>query len=143
MLLEEFKDVFPDKLPSLPPTRKVDHEIELTPGAVPPKKHIYYISPLEIEAIKKELEELLARGAIQPSKSPFGSPVLFIKKKDSTLQMYIDYCVLNKLTVKNWYLLSLIDQIFDALKNVKYFIKLDLISGYHQDIPTGKGIVGS
>jgi hypothetical protein len=60
MLLEEFKDVFPDKLPGLPPIREIDHEIELTPGAVPPKKHIYYMSPLEIEAIKKELEELLA-----------------------------------------------------------------------------------
>ena len=88
--------------------------------------------PLKIETIRKELEELLVWEAIQLSKSPFGSPVLFVKKKDGTLQICIDYCALNKLTVKNQYLLPLIDQIFDALKNTKYFTKLDLMSGYHQ-----------
>ena len=90
------------------------------------------MSPLEIEAVKKELNELIERGAIQPSKSPFGSPVLFVKKKDDTLRMCIDYRALNKITVKNHYPLPLIDQIFDALKNAKYFTKIDLTSGYHQ-----------
>jgi hypothetical protein len=132
LLLNKYKDVFPDKLPGLPPSRDHDHEIKLVPDAAIPKKKMYRMSPLEIEAVKKELNELIERGAIQPSKSPFGSPVLFVKKKDDTLRMCIDYRALNKITVKNHYPLPLIDQIFDALKNAKYFTKIDLTSGYHQ-----------
>ena len=132
LLLNKYKDVFPDKLPGLPLSRDHDYEIKLVPDAAIPKKKMYCMSLLEIEVVKKKLNELIKWGAIQPSKSPFGSPVLFVKKKDDTLQMCIDYYALNKITVKNHYPLPLINQIFDALKNAKYFTKLDLTSGYHQ-----------
>ena len=81
-LLTEFQDVFPDELPAeLPPKRDVDHRITLEPGSTPPWRPIYRMSPLELDAMKKELDQLLRNGSIEPSVSPFSTPVLFVKKK--------------------------------------------------------------
>ena len=132
-LLNEFGDVFPSELPSeLPPSRDVDHRIELTQSTPPTPRAIYRMSPTELDELKKQLDELLAAGFIQPSKSPFGAPVLFVKKKDGSMRMCIDYRDLNKITVKNRYPLPRVDELFDRLKGAKYFSKIDLRSGYHQ-----------
>src|SRR5216110_778317 len=80
-LMKEFSDVFPEELPNqLPPRRKVDDAIELTPGAEPPSRPTYRLSYVEIDELKKQLEDLLKKGFIQPSTSPFGAPVLFVHK---------------------------------------------------------------
>ena len=132
-LLAEFADVFPDDLPSgLPPKREVDHKIELEPGCVPPTKAPYRMSPLELDELKKQLSELSSKGFIQPSKSPFGAPVLFVRKKDGTRRLCIDYRALNKFTIKNKYPLPRVDELLDRLNGSKYFSKIDLRSGYHQ-----------
>jgi hypothetical protein len=132
-VLTEFKDVFPDDLPAgLPPSREVDHRIELTHGATPPSRPTFRLSATELTELKKQLEELSKQGFIQPSKSPFGAPILFVKKKDGTMRMCVDYRALNNVTIKNSYPLPLIDELFDRLQGAKYFTKLDLRSGYHQ-----------
>ena len=105
-LLQEYKDVFPDDLPDgLPPARAIEHHIDLIPGAEPTSRAPFRLSFSELQEMKKLLDELLEKGHIQPSVSPFGVPVLFIKKKDSPLRMCIDYWMLNKITVKNCYAL--------------------------------------
>ncbi len=124
-ILLEFEDVFQDP-GSLPPTRAVDHRIELQPGHTPPNRPVYRNSPLELEEIKRQLTELLEKGLIRPSKSPFGAPVLLVKKKDGSLRMCVDYRALNKITIKNGYPLPLIDELLDQLHGAKYFSKLDL-----------------
>jgi hypothetical protein len=132
-ILHDFADVFPPELPhQLPPRRDVDHRIELTQSSPPNPRAIYRMSATELEELKKQLDELLAAGFIQPSKSPFGAPVLFVKKKDGTLRMCIDYRDLNKITIKNRYPLPRIDELFDQLHGAQYFSKIDLRSGYHQ-----------
>ena len=132
-LLDEFKDVFPEDLPEgLPPKRDVDHRIELVPGSTPPTRPTYRMSPPELDELKKQVADLLAKGFIQPSKSPFGAPVLFVKKKDGSQRMCIDYRALNKVTIKNSYPLPRIDELLDRLQGAKYFSKIDLRSGYHQ-----------
>ena len=132
-LLGRYRDVFPDELPAgLPPSREVDHKIELTPGSAPPSRPIIRLSANELEELKKQLEELIKAGFIQPSKSPFGAPILFVKKKDGTMRMCIDYRALDNITIKNSYPLPLVDELFDRLQGAKFFSKLDLRSGYHQ-----------
>jgi hypothetical protein len=132
-VLSEYRDVFPDHLPSgLPPSRDVDHRIELTPGTVPPSRGTNRMSPMEMDELKSQLDELIASGFIQPSKSPFGAPILFVKKKDGTMRMCIDYRALNAVTIKNSYPLPRIDELFDRLHGAKIFSKIDLRSGYHQ-----------
>ena len=132
-LLAEFRDVFPEDLPSgLPPKREVDHRIELEPGNVPPTKAPYRMSPLELNELKKQLAELSSKGFIHPSKSPFGAPVLFVKKKDGSARMCVDYRALNKITIKNKYPLPRIDELLDRLNGAKFFSRIDLRSGYHQ-----------
>ena len=128
-----FKDVFPDELPpGLPPSREVDHRIELVPGSVPPSRPTYRLSATELAELKKQLDELIKAGFIQPSKSPFGAPILFVKKKDGTMRMCVDYRALNNITIKNSYPLPRVDELFDRLQGAKYFSKIDLRSGYHQ-----------
>lgn len=132
-ILEDFKDVFPDKLPiGLPPQRDVDHEIILFPGVKPPSRAPYRMSVKELEELKKQLDENLKHGFIRPSRSPFGSPVLFVKKKDGSMRLCVDYRALNKITVKNKYPLPLISDLLDQLQGAKIFSKIDLRSGYHQ-----------
>jgi deoxyuridine 5'-triphosphate nucleotidohydrolase len=132
-ILEEFASVFPDDLPKgLPPKRSVDVEIELIPGAVPPCKPPYRLSLAEREELRKQLDDLLARGFIQPSTSSYGAPVIFVPKKDGTKRMCIDYRQLNDITVKNKYPLPYMEELFDQLYKAKVFSKLDLWSGYHQ-----------
>ena len=132
-LLTEFSDVFPPQLPTeLPPRREVDHRIELTQSTPPNPRALYRMSPSELDELKKQLDELLAAGFIRPSKSPFGAPVLFVKKKDGSMRMCIDYRDLNRITVKNRYPLPRMEELFDRLKGAKYFSKMDLRSGYHQ-----------
>ena len=132
-LLEKYKSVFPDDLPkTLPPSRAVDHKIEIIPGSVPPSRPTYPLSLAEMDELKKQLDDLLLHGFIRPSKSPYGAPVLFVRKKEGDLRMCVDYRALNKQTVKNTYPLPRIDELLDRLHNAKVFSKIDLRSGYHQ-----------
>lgn len=132
-LVKAYRSVFPDDLPSgLPPRRHIDHKIELVPGAEPPTKPAYRMSADELDELKKQLSDLISKGFIQPSKSPFGAPVLFVKKQDGTKRMCVDYRAVNKVTIKNKYPLPRIDELFDRLQGAKYFSKIDLRSGYHQ-----------
>lgn len=132
-LLQEFSDVFPEDLPKgLPVHRAVDHQIELVPDSQPPYKQIYRMSPAELEEVKSQVQELLEKGFIQPSKSPYGAPILFVPKPDGKWRMCIDYRALNKLTIKNRYPLPRIDDMIDQLSGAVVFSKLDLASGYHQ-----------
>ncbi|CAL8989416.1 unnamed protein product [Prunus brigantina] len=132
-VLKEFADVMPKELPNtLPPRREVDHAIELEPGAKPPAKAPYRMAPPELEELRKQLKQLLDAGYIQPSKAPYGAPVLFQKKREGTLRLCIDYRALNKVTIKNKYPIPLIADLFDQLGGARYFTKLDLRSGYYQ-----------
>ncbi|KAL1914164.1 uncharacterized protein VTP21DRAFT_10268 [Calcarisporiella thermophila] len=132
-ILQEFLGtVFRDELPaSLPPRREIDHRID-TRDAQPVSRAPYRMSPLELDVMRKQLDELLEKGYIRPSASPWGAPVLFVKKKDGDLRMCVDYRALNNLTVKNKYPLPRIDECFDRLAGARIFSKLDLKSGYHQ-----------
>ncbi|KAJ9544548.1 hypothetical protein OSB04_024255 [Centaurea solstitialis] len=127
----EFPDVFLEDLPGVPPERQVEFRIDLVPGAVPIAKTPYRLAPPEMQELSSQLEELLEKGFIRPSSSPWGTPILFIKK-DGSMRMCIDYCELNKLTVKNRYPLPRIDDLFDQLQGADWFSKIDLRSGYHQ-----------
>ncbi|KAJ9511709.1 hypothetical protein QJQ45_018011 [Haematococcus lacustris] len=131
-LLSEYADVFGDMPPGLPPDRPVGHTIRTPPGAEAPYKRMYKLSPrVEVE-VKKQVAELLAKGLIEPSSSPYGAPNLFVQKKDGSLRMCIDYRALNKLTVRDRYPLPRIDDLFDKLAGKRVFSSLDLQSGYHQ-----------
>ena len=131
-ILNQFSDIFPRELPTgLPPQRSLDHRIDLVPGAEPPHRAPYPMSPKGLDALKKELQELTDKGYIQPSVSPFGAPVLFIPKKDGGLRLCVDYRALNKVTVHNRYPLPRIDELLDRLSGAKIFTKIDLRSGYY------------
>ena len=132
-LLHEYRDVFPTDLPAgLPPTRSVDHRIELKPGSAPTNRPTHRMSPTEQDEVKKQIDQLAESGFIRPSKSPFGAPLLLVKKKDGTMRMCIDYRALNDITIKNSYPLPRIDELFDRLQGAKIFTKIDLRNGYHQ-----------
>ncbi|XP_039134254.1 uncharacterized protein LOC120271646 [Dioscorea cayenensis subsp. rotundata] len=131
-LVSEFHDVFPEDLPGLPPDREVEFVIDLVPGTSHISKAPYRMASAELKELKKQLEELLEKGFIRPSVSPWGAPMLFVKKKDGTLQLCIDYRELNKVIVKNKYPLPRIDDLFDQLHGSQVFSKIDLRSGYHQ-----------
>ena len=103
-ILNEFSDVFPKDLPGgLPPSRELDHRIELVPGVEPPHRAPYHMSPQGLDELKKQLADLTEKGYIQPSVSPFGAPVLFVPKKDGGIRMCVDYRALNRVTVHNRY----------------------------------------
>ncbi|GJR09023.1 putative reverse transcriptase domain-containing protein [Tanacetum coccineum] len=128
----EFVEVFPNDLKGLPPQRQVEFRIELIPETTPVAKSPYHLVPLEMQELSEQLKELQDKGFIRPSHSMWGSPMLFVEKKDGSMHMCIDYRELNKLTVKNRYPLSRIDDLFDQLQGARYFSKIDLRSGYHQ-----------
>jgi hypothetical protein len=130
--VSKFLDVFPEDLPGMPPDRKVEFAIELIPGTTPISKRAYRVSRPELVELKKQIDELLEKGYIRPSTSPWAAPVLFVEKKDGTKRMCIDYRALNEVTVKNKYPLPRIEDLFDQLRGSSVFSKIDLRSGYHQ-----------
>ncbi|GKA50936.1 putative nucleotidyltransferase, ribonuclease H, partial [Tanacetum coccineum] len=132
LIVRNFKDVFPDDLSGLPPQRQVEFRIDLIPGATPVAKSPYRLAPSEMQELSEQLQELQDKGFILPSHSSWGAPVLFVKKKDRSFRMCIDYRELNKLTIKNRYPLPMIDDLFDQLQGARYFSKIDLRSSYHQ-----------
>ena len=131
-VVNEFFDVFPEDLPGLPPDREIEFEIELAPGTEPISIASYRMAPAELKELKVQMEELLSKGFVKTSTSPWGAPVLFVKKKDGSLRLCIDYRQLNKVTVRNQYPFPRIDDLFDQLQGAKVFSKIDLRSGYHQ-----------
>jgi hypothetical protein len=131
-IVSEFPDVFLEELPGMPPERKVEFAIELIPGTAPISKRAYRVSGPEMVELKKQIDELLEKGYIRPSTSPWAAPVLFVEKKDGTTRMCIDYRSLNEVTIKNKYHLPRIEDLFIQLKGASVFSKIDLRSGYHQ-----------
>ncbi|GJU73362.1 putative reverse transcriptase domain-containing protein [Tanacetum coccineum] len=131
-IIRDFPEVFPDDLLGLSPPRQVEFRIELVPGDAPVARAPYRLAPSELKELSDQLKELSEKGFIRPSSSPWGAPVLFVKKKDGSFRMCIDYHELNKLTVKNRYPLPRIDDLFDQLQGLSVYLKIDLRSIYHQ-----------
>ncbi|GJU31405.1 putative nucleotidyltransferase, ribonuclease H [Tanacetum coccineum] len=131
-VIHDFPEVFPEELPGLPPPRQVEFRIDLVPGAAPVARAPYRLAPSEMRELSVQLQELLEKGFIRPSSSPWGTPVLFVKKKDGSFRMCIDYRELNKLIVKNRYPLPRIDNLFDQLQGSSVYSKIDMRSGYQQ-----------
>ncbi|GJT90278.1 putative nucleotidyltransferase, ribonuclease H [Tanacetum coccineum] len=132
-VVREFLGVFLEDLSGLSPSREVEFRIDLIPGAMPVAKSPYRLAPTKMQELSNQLKELQEKGFIRPNSSPWGAPVLFVKKKDGSFRMCIDYRELNKLTIKNRYPLPMIDDLFDQLQGwSRYFSKIDLRSGYHQ-----------
>ncbi|GKA81236.1 putative reverse transcriptase domain-containing protein [Tanacetum coccineum] len=131
-IVEDFPKVFPEYLSGLPSTRQVEFQIDLVPGAAPVAQAPYRLAPSKMKELSEQLQELSAKGFIRPSSSPWGAPVLFVKKKEKSFQMCIDYRELNKPKVKNLYPLPRIDDLFDQLQGSSVYSKIDLRSGYHQ-----------
>ncbi|GKE45586.1 hypothetical protein Tco_1472870 [Tanacetum coccineum] len=140
-IVQDFPNTFPKYLPDLPLTRQVEFQIALIPGVAPVARAPYRLAPSEMKELSKQLKELSDKGFIRPSSSPWGAPVLFVKKKDGSFRMCIDYRELNKLIVKNRYPLPRIDDVFDQLQGSNVYSKIDLRSGYQllrvreEDIP--------
>jgi hypothetical protein len=114
-VVRDFPELFPEDLPGLPPHQKVEFGIELAPGAAPIARAPYRLAPNELQELSTQLQELLDKGFIRPSSSPWGAPVLFVKKKDGSFRICIDYRELNKVTIKNRYPLPRIDDLFNQL----------------------------
>lgn len=131
-IVQDFPDVFPNDVSGLPPVREVEFRIDLVPEATPIAKSPYRLAPAEMQELASQLQELSDKGFIRPSTSPWGAPVLFVKKKDGSFRMCIDYRELNKLTIKNRYPLPRINDLLDQLQGASCFSKIDLRSGYHQ-----------
>ncbi|GKF41742.1 putative reverse transcriptase domain-containing protein [Tanacetum coccineum] len=132
LVVRESPEVFPEDLPSLPPVRQVEFQIKLIPRTTPVAGAPYRLAPSRMQELSNQLQELSDRGFIRPSTLPWGALVLFIKKKDGSFRMCIDYRKLNKLTVKNRYPLPRIDDVFDQLQGLSIYSKINLRSGYHQ-----------
>ena len=132
-VVKKFQDVFPDDISGLPPDREVEFTIDLIPSTEPISIPPYRMAPAELRELKAQLEELLSKGFIRPSISPWGAPVLFVKKKKyGSLRLCIDYRQLNRATISNQYPLPRIDELFDQLRGSWVYSKIDLRSGYHQ-----------
>ena len=119
--MQDFLDVFLEDLPSLPPDREIGFVFDLAPGIAPISKKPYRMTPAELEELKTQLQELLDKGFICPSFSPWGAPVLFVKKKDGIMRLCIDYRELNKEIVKNKYPLPHINDLFNQLQGALCF----------------------
>jgi hypothetical protein len=128
----EFLDVFSEDLPGMPLDQDVEFTIELQPDVAPISRQLYKMTPKELAELKTQLKELLNKGYIHLSSSPWGYPALFVKKKDQSLRLCIYYRPLNVVTIKNKYPLPCIDILFDHLTDIKIFSKVDLCLGYHQ-----------
>jgi hypothetical protein len=128
----EFPDAFSEDLPGMAPDQDVEFIIELQPSTTPISKRSYKMSPKDLAELKVQLKELFDKGYIRPSSSPWGCSALFVKKKDQSLRLCVDYRPLNAITIKNKYPLPRIDILFDQLTGVRVFSKVDLRSGYHQ-----------
>ncbi|KAI3827783.1 hypothetical protein L1987_01866 [Smallanthus sonchifolius] len=131
-IIRDFPEVFPEDLSGLPPVRQVEFRIDLVPGANPVARALYRLAPSEMQELASQLQELSNKGFIRPSHSPWGAPFIFVKKKDGSFRICIDYRELNKLTIKNRYPLPRIDDLFDQLQGSTCFSKIDLRSDYHQ-----------
>nr|CAE02842.3 OSJNBa0014F04.8 [Oryza sativa Japonica Group] len=131
-IVREYPDVFPDDLPGMPPKSDIEFRIDLVPGTTPIHKRPYRMAANELAEVKRQVDDLLQKGYIRPSSSPWGAPVIFVEKKDHTQRMCVDYRALNDVTIKNKYPLPRIDDLFDQLKGATVFSKIDLRSGYHQ-----------
>ncbi|KAM1440302.1 hypothetical protein ACFXTO_014081 [Malus domestica] len=131
-VVRNFPDVFPNDLPGLPPNRDMEFVIDLLSGTDPISLDPYRMAPADLRELKVQLQELMDKGFIQPNTSPLGAPVLFVRKKDKTLRLCIDYKQLNRVTIKNRYPLPCIDDLFDQLQGACVFSKIDLRSGYYQ-----------
>ncbi|GKC63776.1 putative reverse transcriptase domain-containing protein [Tanacetum coccineum] len=131
-IVQDFPEVFLEDLPELPPPLQVEFQIELVLGAAPVARAPYRLAPSEMQELSNQLQKLTDKGFIRPSSSPWGAPVLFVKKKDGSFRMCIDYRELNKLTIKNQYPLPRIDGLFDQLQGSSVYSKIDLQTGYHQ-----------
>ncbi|PNY16525.1 retrotransposon-related protein [Trifolium pratense] len=131
-VVKDFPEVFPDDVPGLPPVRDIEFSIDLIPGAGPISIAPYRMSPTELAELKTQLEDLLSKQFIRPSVSPWGAPVLLVKKKDGSSRLCVDYRQLNKVTIKNKYPLPRIDDLMDQLCGAVVFSKIDLRTGYHQ-----------
>nr|GEZ73044.1 putative reverse transcriptase domain-containing protein [Tanacetum cinerariifolium] len=129
--VKKFPDIFPEDLHGLPPVRQVEFQINLIPGTKLVARAPYRLAPSEMQELSNQLQELIDRGFIRPSTSPWGAPVLFFKKKDGSFKMCINYQELNKLTIKNRYPLPRIDDLFDQLQGSSVYSKINLRSGYH------------
>ncbi|GAA0168513.1 hypothetical protein LIER_23216 [Lithospermum erythrorhizon] len=131
-IVRDYTDVFPKELLEIPLEQEMEFNIGLTPSTSSLFMAPYRITLEELKELKTQLKEFLENGFIQSSISPWGSPVLFVKKKDATLGLCIDYRQLNKLTIRNRYPLPrLIDDFFNQLRRARFFSKIDLRSGYH------------
>ena len=137
-VVNEFFDVIPEDLPGLPPDREIEFKIELAPGTEPISIASYRMAPAELKELKVQMEELLSKGFTKMSTSPWGAPVLFVKKKDGSLRLCINYRQLNQVTIRNQYPLPRIDDLFDQLQGAKVFSKIDIRSGYYQLRCVGK-----
>jgi hypothetical protein len=131
-VVNEFSNVFPEDLPGMPPDRDIEFSIELIPVTAPISKRHYRMDVKDLAELKKQIEELLSKGFICPSSSPWGAPTLFVDKKDGSRRLCIDYRSLNEVTIKNKYPLPRIEDLFDQMRGAKVFSKIDLRSGYHQ-----------
>ena len=125
-VVNEFPEVFPEELSSLPPDREIEFMIETLPGVAPFSKIPYRMAPAELKELKDQLQELLDKNFIRPISSPWGAPILFVKKKYGSLRMCIDYRELNKVIIKNKYPLPHIDELFDHFWGSTVYSKLDL-----------------
>ncbi|KAJ9525332.1 hypothetical protein QJQ45_003300 [Haematococcus lacustris] len=132
-ITQKFADVFPADLPAgLPPQRAVDHRIEVEPGKRPPTRSTYNMSTSELAELKAQITEMQEKGFIRPSTSPYAAGVLFVRKKDGTFRMCVDYRPLNRITIKNKYPLPRVENMLDRLHGATVFSKIDLRQGYHQ-----------
>ncbi|GJS48715.1 putative reverse transcriptase domain-containing protein [Tanacetum coccineum] len=132
LIVRDFPKVFLEDLLGLPPTRQVEFQIDLMPGVAPVARAPYRLSPSEMKELSDQLQELSDKSFIRPSSSPWGAPVLFVKKKDGSFRKCIDFRELNKMTVKNQYPLPRIDDLFDQLQGSSVYTKIHLRLGYHQ-----------
>ena len=131
-MVSEFREVFPNDLPGMPPDRDIDFCIDLELGTRPISIPLYRMAPAELRELKAQIQDLLDKGFIRPSASPWGAPVLFVKKKDGSMRMCIDYQQMNRVIIRSKYPLPRIDDLFDQLQGASVFSKIDLRSGYHQ-----------